>query len=102
MATDWLRAADGGVEIHLHIQPGAARCEICGQHGDALKVRVTARAVEGAANEALVDFLARILGLARREVRISRGEKSRRKSVWADISPDDALQRILGILGNIG
>ena len=99
MPAEWLRAAEGGVEITLHIQPGAAHCELCGLHGDALKVRVVARAVEGAANEALVEFLARILGLGRRGVRILRGEKSRRKAVWADIAVDEAHKRLLGNIG---
>lgn len=93
---DWLRAADDGVEIVLHIQPGASHCEISGLHGDALKIRVAARAVEGAANGALLDFLARHLGLARKEVRILRGEKSRRKAVWAAISLDEARRLLMG------
>ncbi len=96
MASAWLRAVAEGVEIDLHIQPGAARCEISGLHGEALKVRIAARPVEGAANEALVEFLARTLGLARKEVKILRGEKSRRKSVWAAIGPEDARRRLLG------
>lgn len=99
MATEWLRAAEGGVEIDLHIQPGAAHCAISGLHGDALKVRIAARAVEGAANEALIEFLARSLGLARKGVRILRGEKSRRKAVWAAISPDEARRRLMGNTG---
>lgn len=94
--SDWLRAVADGVEIELHIQPGASRCEIAGLHGDALKVRVAARAVEGAANDALVDFLARHLGLPRKEVRIRRGEKSRRKAVWAAIALDEARRRLMG------
>jgi uncharacterized protein len=96
VVTDWLRAAEGGVEIVLHIQPGASRCEISGLHGDALKIRVAARAVEGAANGALLDFLAQCLGLARKEVRILRGEKSRRKAVWAAIALDEARRRLMG------
>jgi uncharacterized protein (TIGR00251 family) len=99
MPPTWLHPVDDGVEIDLHIQPGAARCEICGLHGDALKVRIAARAVEGAANEALVAFLAGCLGVGRKGVRILRGEKSRRKSVWAGVSPDQAE---LCLLGNIG
>jgi len=94
--SDWLRAVEGGVEIVLHIQPGAAHCEISGLHGNALKIRVAARAVEGAANGALLDILAQCLGLQRRAVRILRGEKSRRKAVWAAISPDEAERRLMG------
>jgi hypothetical protein len=92
----WLRAVDEGVEIHIHVQPGAARSELAGEHGDSLKVRISARAVEGAANAALAEFMAKCLGVARREVRIVRGDKSRQKVIWAPISPDLALRRLEG------
>jgi uncharacterized protein (TIGR00251 family) len=85
----WLSAgADGGCEITLHVQPGAARSELAGLHGDALKLRVGARAVEGAANAAVLAFVADWLGLPRRDIRLLRGDKSRRKTVWAPIPPD--------------
>jgi hypothetical protein len=48
---------------------------------DALLVRVSAPAVEGAANEALTAFLADLFGVARRAVQIVSGEKSRRKRI---------------------
>ncbi|MBM4180978.1 MAG: DUF167 domain-containing protein [Betaproteobacteria bacterium] len=94
--SNWLRPLSDGVEIILHIQPGACRTEIVGPRGDALKVRVAARAVDGAANEALLDFLAQCLGLRRRAVRILRGELSRHKAIWAAIGPDVAIQRLMG------
>ena len=75
----FLRSTATGTELTLHIQPGASQAEIIGLHGDALKIRISARAVEGAANAALLEFVAGVLGVARREVRIVRGEKSRRK-----------------------
>ena len=96
MVTPWLRAVDDGVEITLHIQPGASRCELAGAHGEALKVRISARAVEGAANAALTEFIAQCLGLARREVRIVRGEKSRHKVLRARINPEQAKRRLEG------
>ena len=92
--TAWLRARDGGVEISVHIQPGAARSELAGEHGEALKVRISARPVEGAANTALTEFMASCLGVARREVRIVRGEKSRHKVLWAPVAPESALRRL--------
>ncbi|HNA30581.1 MAG TPA: DUF167 domain-containing protein [Thiobacillaceae bacterium] len=91
-----MRASGQGVELDIHVQPGAARSEISGEHGESLKVRVRARAVEGAANEALIDFLAGCLGLGRKEVRILRGEKSRHKAVWAAVSPEEAAKRLMG------
>lgn len=68
----------------VHAVPGAKRTEIAGLHGDSLKVRVAAPAVESKANEALVAFVAERLGLARRAVRIVGGEKSREKRLAID------------------
>lgn len=94
-APAWLRPQGNGVEIAIHIQPGAAKSELAGEHGDALKVRISARPVEGAANKALIDFLAQSLGVARREVRIVRGEKSRQKILWVPVLPEIALESLL-------
>ena len=78
----------------IHVQPGASRSGLAGEHGDALKVRIQARAVEGAANAALTDFLADTLGVARRQVRLLRGDKSRRKVLWIALPPE-AIGRII-------
>lgn len=96
MVEPWLQASDGGTRIAVHIQPGASHSEVMGIHGDALKVRIAARAVEGAANAALQEFLARCLGMPRREVRILKGEKSRRKLIWVALGPEEARRRLLG------
>jgi uncharacterized protein (TIGR00251 family) len=63
------------------VQPGASRSEFAGKHGDRLKVRLAARAVDGKANEALVEFLAAHYRVPRRSVRIVSGLRSRRKRV---------------------
>lgn len=94
----WLRPSDGGVEISVHVLPGASHGALAGEHGEALKVRVTARPVAGAANAALIEFMARCLGVARREVRIVRGEKSRWKVLWAPVAPEWARQRFEGTI----
>jgi hypothetical protein len=67
--------------LELHVQPGAARTQVAGLHGDCLKIRLAARAVEGKANEALVEFLAEALGAAKRDVVIEAGAHARRKRV---------------------
>ena len=61
------------------MQPGARRTEVAGLRGDRLKIRIAARAVDGAANRALVEFLADALGAPRRGVAIQAGETSRQK-----------------------
>ena len=67
--------------LDLHVQPGASRSEFAGRHGERIKVRLAAPAVDGRANEALVGFLAAYFGVPRRNVRIAAGSRSRRKRV---------------------
>jgi len=69
------------VILEVHVQPGAKRSAFAGQHGDRLKIRLAAPAVDNRANEALVAFLAEHYGVPRRNVRIATGLKSRRKRV---------------------
>lgn len=78
----------------MHVQPGAKRSEVAGLHGGRLKIRLAARAVDGAANAALTDFLAGALGAARRDVVIEAGAASRQKRVsvsGASRSPETLL-----------
>ena len=70
--------------LDLHVQPGASRTEFAGRHGERIKVRLAARAADGKANEALIEFLAEHYGVPRRSVRITSGLKSRRKRVVID------------------
>jgi uncharacterized protein (TIGR00251 family) len=67
--------------LELHVQPGAKRSEFAGRHGERIKLRLAAPAVEGKANAALIDFLAAYFGVPRRNVRIVSGLKSRSKRV---------------------
>ncbi len=67
--------------LELKTVPNAPRDEIAGWLGDALKVKVHAPALEGRANDALLEFLANKLGIHRRDVTLVRGDKSRHKVV---------------------
>ena len=73
--------AEGGVTFAVRVVPRASRNEIVGVHGDALKVRLTAPPVEGRANEALIAFLAKRLGVRKSQVEIVAGATSRRKMI---------------------
>ncbi len=77
----WLREGNDGVVLSLHIQPGAKKTEISGIHGDALKIRLAAPPVDGKANDALLAFLARTLGLPKSRVLLISGQTSRSKRV---------------------
>ena len=70
--------------LELHVQPGASRSEFAGKHGERIKVRLAARAVDGKANEALIEFLAEHYNVPKRSVRIESGLKSRQKRVVID------------------
>ncbi len=67
--------------LELKIIPNAPRDELAGWLGNALKVKVHAPALEGRANDALLDFLAKKLTVPRRAITLIRGEKSRHKVV---------------------
>jgi len=72
---------DGRVRFSVHVQPRATRTEIVGVHGSALKIRVAAPPVDGAANDELVRFLSKLFAVSRRDVRILAGDTSRLKVV---------------------
>lgn len=72
---------DGTLWLSVYCQPGASKSEIVGPHGDALKIRIKAPPVEGKANEALIEFLAKKLGTNKRSLEIVRGQTQRQKVV---------------------
>jgi uncharacterized protein len=77
------------LEIEIHAHPGARRTEIRGIHGEAIKIRIAARAVDGAANDALLVFVAEALQVPRRRCVLIGGSTSRHKRVRIE-SPDRA------------
>jgi uncharacterized protein (TIGR00251 family) len=75
----------------VHAQPGAKRTEVAGLHGEALKIRIAAPPVDGSANEALVEFIAKTLGLRKSEVTLVRGDTSRSKTLRVPSDPKALL-----------
>ena len=65
--------------IEIYIQPRASTTELAGTHDGLIKIRIAAPPVENAANIALIDFIAKRLGIAKRNVRVVSGMTSRRK-----------------------
>lgn len=84
----------GGVRFRVRVQPRASRNEVAGELGGALKIRLQAPPVDGAANEALVAFLADELGVPRKVVRIVFGSTSRSKTVEVDGIAPSAVDRL--------
>ena len=80
--------------MSVHVQPRASRSEVVGTHGSALKVRLLAPPVDGAANDALVELLADRLKVPRRAVRIVSGETSRSKTVEIEGTTEAAVRAL--------
>jgi len=88
-------ATRDGCVLRVVVAPRASRTEIAGEHGDALKIRLAAPPVDGAANDELVAFLADRLGIPRAAIRIAAGASGRRKSLRIEgVSPDQAASRL--------
>jgi uncharacterized protein (TIGR00251 family) len=92
-----VRGGDGSVRFAVRVQPRASRSEIAGVHGDAMKIRLSAPPVDGAANDALVELIADALGVGRRAVRIVSGETSRSKVVEVEGVTAAAVLRLVGL-----
>jgi uncharacterized protein len=97
-----VRPNKDGVRLIVRAQPRASRSAITGVMDDgALKVAVAVAAppVDGAANDAIVELLAGVLGVPRRSVSIARGETGRNKQVDVEgIDVATAIERIRGRL----
>src|SRR5687767_7438064 len=83
------------VRFRVHAQPRASRSEVRGEHDGALRVRIAAPPVEGAANRELTRFLAKLAGVAPSAVRVVSGESGRSKLVEIDGVEAQVLERML-------
>jgi hypothetical protein len=77
----YLRTQPDGVLLSVKVQPRASANQIGEPLGDELRIKVTAPPVDAAANEALVDLLARRLGCGKGRIELIRGQTSRHKLI---------------------
>jgi len=84
-----------GGRVTVHVVPRARSTEVAGTHGDAIRIRVAAPPANGAANAALVRFLADKLGVPVGRVRIVSGSLGRRKVIEVEGRSTDALRAAL-------
>jgi len=93
-----IQKVDDGVTFKIKVQPGAAKNEIVGVQGDALKIKINAPPVKGKANKALMGFLAEKLAVKKSEVEIISGHMSKIKKikvVGEGVKIEKNLQRFL-------
>ena len=89
------RESSGAVLLQIWVQPGAARSGFAGLHGDRLKIRICAPPVDGKANEELVRFLSKALGLPRSQVEVSAAASARGKTVRLEGADEKILSEQL-------
>jgi hypothetical protein len=93
-----ISSAERGAAFRVRVVPRASKNEISGRHEDAIKIRLTAPPVEGAANEALIAFLAEVLGVGKNKIDILSGHTSRDKMVCVvGLTPQEVEERLGGL-----
>jgi uncharacterized protein len=81
--------------LRLRISPGSRKTELAGRYGDGWKIRVSAPPEDGRANDAVLELLAKRLGLPRRALSIVSGHKARDKVVeLSGIDAEEAERRL--------
>ncbi|MGI6656402.1 MAG: DUF167 domain-containing protein [Desulfobulbus sp.] len=87
---------DGSALLYLHVQPRAAANALAGLQGDGLlKLRLTTPPVDGKANKAVIDFLAKLFRLPKSAFRIHQGHQSRKKIIHITGGDTRRLQEVL-------
>ena len=92
-----LHDSPGGVTLSVKIHPRAKRNAITGRLGDALKVSLTAPPIDGKANDACIEFFARLLQVPRSSVTIASGQSSRGKLIRVSGLSAEEVRRRIGI-----
>jgi len=85
---------NGALVFKVQVVPRASRSEIVGEHDGALRVRIAAPPVDGAANQELIRTLARAFGVSRSAIEITSGQTSRRKEVRVGGASSEVLRRL--------
>jgi uncharacterized protein len=92
-----IREGAGGVGFAVRVQPRAKKNAITGEVGEALKISLTAPPIDGRANEACIEFFAKLLKVPRSSVTIASGETSRNKVIRvAGLTAEEAWERLRG------
>jgi uncharacterized protein (TIGR00251 family) len=82
--------------IRVHVIPNAKIDKVAGEHGDAIKIKLRAPAIEGKANTALRKFLAEKLSIPQLAIVLDRGERARDKVLRIDgLSGEDVRQQLI-------
>ena len=86
-----------GATFAVKVHPRAKKNTITGEVGDALKLSLTAPPADGKANDACIEFFAKLLNLPRSSVTIAAGQTSRNKVIRVMGLSAEEIKKRLGI-----
>jgi uncharacterized protein len=90
-----IRDSKAGVTFTVKIRPRATKNAVTGEVGDTLKLTLTAPPMDGKANQASIEFFAKLLNLLRSSVTIAAGQTSRNKVIrLAGLSAEEVRRRL--------
>ena len=90
-----IKESNQGATFAVKVHPRAKKNAITGEIGDALKLSLTTPPIEGRANEACVEFLAKLLKVPRSSVTIASGQSSRNKVIRVmGLSAEEVRRRL--------
>jgi uncharacterized protein (TIGR00251 family) len=94
-----IKTTDTGICFKIYVQPKASKNAVVGLHDDALKIRLTAPPVDGAANKLCIQYLSKITGIPKSAIEIASGHTGRTKQIAIccdneTLSREHALEKI--------
>ena len=81
MPWEWLKPGRDGVTISVQVVPRSSQTKVFDLAGDRCKIKIKAPPVDGEANSALIDYLAKLFGVPKRQVVIIQGDRGKKKVV---------------------
>ena len=108
MTTLWIKPTDQGILFKILVQPRSSKNQIIGVHGDALKIKLTAPPVHGAANKMAIVMLSKYLNVPKSRLEINAGHTGRQKQIlvrYTESNPEsreiDRIRKMIAALDSI-
>ena len=92
-----IQESSGGVTFAVKVHPRAKKNAITGELADALRLSLTSPPVEGRANQACIEFFAKLLKVPRSSVTIASGQTSRQKVIRVAGLSTDQVRKCIGV-----
>lgn len=93
---NWIHQTPEGVTIQVSVQPRSSKNQIVGLKGEALKIKLTAPPVEGAANKMLIELIAKELGVSKSNIEIRHGQSGKTKVIFIHSLTEELAKQRLG------